>query len=111
MGADSWEGAGSSWLDSWVGADGAPSCVGDTSGVVLAWGACVGGFSELEPLDDPFELPPERLCEVVAPAAFAVLPGKALAATSESTAVSASEPATIQRLAWPSRRSAAFRAC
>jgi hypothetical protein len=33
-------------------------------------------------------------------------PGKALAATSEKTAVSATEPAIIQRLAWPSLRSA-----
>jgi hypothetical protein len=37
-------------------------------------------------------------CDFVAPAAFTVLPGKALAATSANTAVNATEPANSQRL-------------
>jgi hypothetical protein len=77
--------------------------------VVLASGVCVGGLSELELLV-LFELAVARLCEAVALFALTVLPGNALAATSENTAVSASEPATIQRLARLSRRNAASRA-
>jgi hypothetical protein len=44
-------------------------------------------------------------------AAFALLPGKALAATSESTPVSATLPAISQRLTRRSLRSAASRIC
>jgi hypothetical protein len=69
----------------------------------------VGGLSELDP-PAAFELEVALLCEAVALFALAVLPGKALAATSENTAVSASDPATIQRLARLSRRKAASRA-
>lgn len=78
--------------------------------MVLASGVCVGGLSELELSDVVFELAVARLCEAVALFAFTVLPGNALAATSENTAVSASDPATIQRLALLSRRKAASRA-
>jgi hypothetical protein len=101
-GADSCAGAGSSLagvdccegLDSEVpGLDscaGGASWEGETSGVVLDRGASLGDFSELaafeEPCAEPFE-------------ALALRPGKALAATSEKMAVSASAPATIQRLA------------
>jgi hypothetical protein len=67
-------------------------------------------LSALVLLDDAFEAA-DRLCEAVALFALTLLPGNALAATSENTAVSASEPATIQRLARRSRRRAAFRAC
>ncbi len=47
------------------------------------------------------------LFELLAPAALTVLPGKALAATSANTPVSATEPATSQRFARLSLRRAA----
>jgi hypothetical protein len=68
--------------------------------VVLDRGASLGAFSALAA---PEGLP-ER--EPVPLALFAVRPGKALAATSEKTAVSATDPAIIQRLVRLSRRSA-----
>jgi hypothetical protein len=87
-GADSREGLGSevSGLDSRGGA----SWEGETSGVVLDRGASLGDFSPLAAFDEPCA----GLFE-----ALALRPGKALAATSEKIAVSASAPATIQRLA------------
>jgi hypothetical protein len=108
-GAASWagvasrEGLGSedSGLDSWLDScAGGASWEGATSGVVLDFGASLGAFKALV---DPEDLPE---CEPVPPAAFALRPGKALAATSEKTAVSATDPAIIQRLARLSRRSA-----
>jgi hypothetical protein len=67
------------------------------------FGASLGAFSAPA---DPEDLLPVRKC-----APLVVLrPGKALAATSEKTAVSATEPAIIQRLARPSLRSAVSRA-
>jgi hypothetical protein len=68
--------------------------------VVLDRGASLGAF---RPFVDPEDLPE---CEFVPPAALAVRPGKALAATSEKRAVRATDPAIIQRLARLSRRSA-----
>jgi hypothetical protein len=110
-GADSCEGVASregldsddSGLDSWLDScAGGASWEGETSGVVLDRGASLDAFSELA---DPEVLLPE--CERVPFAlAFAPRPGKALAATSEKTAVSATDPAIIQRLARPSLRSA-----
>jgi hypothetical protein len=74
---------------------------------VLACGTCAGGWTELEdPLESRLEAP-ER--DPLAPAALTVLPGKALAATSANTPVSAIEPATSQRLARLSLRKAASR--
>jgi len=73
------------------------------SGVVLALGACAGGwigFAALEVLVLVF-------FESLAPAALTVLPGKALAATSANTPVSVTEPATSQRFARLNRRRAA----
>jgi hypothetical protein len=64
--------------------------------VVLDFGASLGAFKAADP---------EDLCELV-PAALALRPGKALAATSEKTAVNATEEAIIQRLARFKRRSA-----
>jgi hypothetical protein len=120
-GADSWLGADScAGADSWLGADsglgedsceGADSCEGDSavgvgSGVVLARGTWAGGWIDWE---DALELWCLSACErePVVPAAFAVLPGKALAATSANTPVSATEPAASQRLARLSLRRAA----
>jgi hypothetical protein len=58
--------------------------------VVLDRGASLGDFSPFVVFDEPCA----GLFE-----ALALRPGKALAATSEKMAVSASAPATIQRLA------------
>jgi hypothetical protein len=108
-GADSWEGAAGadSWdgADSWEGAagadscDGADSCEGAGSGVAVPCGTCTGGWIDPEEeLEDALELWPVLERDPVAPDALTVLPGKALAATSENTPVSATEPATNQRL-------------
>lgn len=68
--------------------------------MVLDRGASLGAFSALV---DPVDL---LECDGVPVAALALRPGNALAATSEKTAVSATDPATIQRLARLSLRSA-----
>jgi hypothetical protein len=62
-------------------------------------GASLGAFSALADPDD-------LLLERDGVPLVALRPGKALAATSENTAVSATEAAIIQRLARPSLRSA-----
>ena len=69
----------------------------------------MGGFSEPELPEDAFELAAGCL-DAVTLLGLTVFPGNALAATSENTAVSASEPATIQRLARLNLRRAASRA-
>jgi hypothetical protein len=100
-GGDSCDGE-ASW-DGEASFEGAAPWEGETSGVVLDCGAWVGGLSEPVELEDwagPCERVPFAL------AAFALRPGKALAATSEKMAASAREPATIQRLALLSRRKA-----
>ncbi len=86
-----------SGADSWVGAD---SCVGADSR--LACGASAGGRTEF---DEPAELEEpllEEWCLVVAALEVEDLaelePGKALAATSDSTAVNATLPAISHRL-------------
>jgi hypothetical protein len=87
--------------------DGVDSGVG-TSVVVLGRGARVGGWSDLTVLEEPLEpLRSERGREPVGDDVLTVFPGNALAATSENTAVSATEPVTSQRLARLSLRSAA----
>ncbi len=73
-------------------------------GVALELGALLGGFSEL-PLED--ELPCR---EPVVPLVLTLRPGKALAATSANTPVSATEPAINQRLARLRRCNALSRA-
>jgi hypothetical protein len=86
VGADSSVGADSG-VDSWVGADSRLAC-----------GASAGGCTELEEPEEA--LPAERCVEPARLAAedLAELePGNALAATSESTAVSATLPAISHR--------------
>lgn len=137
MGADSWLGVDSCvgvdsslvGADSWVGADSdAASWVGVDSR--LACGASAGGCTELDEPEEPEELDeleePEELegreepfaeegCLVVVALGVEDLaelePGKALAATSDSTAVSATLPAISHRLTRCSRRSATSRVC
>jgi hypothetical protein len=97
VGADSGAGA-----DSWVGADSR-----------LDWGASAGGRTGLEEPEGalPEEWWVDPVDRFVAEDLAALEPGNALAATSESTAVSATLPAINQRLTRFSRRSAASRVC
>jgi hypothetical protein len=71
---------------------------------VLACGTCAGGLIELGDLELCLALARGR--ERLAPAVFTALPGKALAATSANTPVSATEPATSQRFTRLNLRSA-----
>lgn len=115
-GADSCAGADSlTCAGSCAGADsgaGVVSSRGADSSVVLGRGACAGGVNGLVvPVEVCVPLVERR--EPVVPWAFELLrvrPGNAFAATSENTAVSATEPAISQRLVRRSLRSAASRA-
>jgi hypothetical protein len=112
-GADSCLDADSSaGADSWVGAD---SCVGADSweddsgvavgsGVVLALGDWAGGWIGFVAALELFVL---AFFDPLALLALTVLPGNALAATSENTPVRATDPAISQRFALLSLRSAA----
>lgn len=78
---------------------------------LVAWGAFAGGCTELEA---PAEVLPEEwwvapVERLLADVLAVLLPGNALAATSERTAVSATLPAISQRLTWCSRFIAASR--
>lgn len=72
--------------------------------MLLTLGACAGGWIGFA---DALEVLVLVFCESLAAAALTVLPGKALAATSANTPVSATEPATSQRFARLSLRKAA----
>ncbi len=77
-------------------------------------GVCAGAFNVEEPLSvvvGPLRAPESRVrCCARAALAVVLWPGNAWAATAVKIPVSAALPASSQRLAWPSLRSAASRA-
>jgi hypothetical protein len=112
VGTDGWLSAGAdSWLGGGALSAGAPSWLGAGSGVGVGAslrgaadsedsldGACGGGCTWRADPPEPAEEPPPRERVAEAPDLFSVRPGKALAATSANTPVSATDPAINQRL-------------